>query len=239
MKHRDPNARLARNFMEHVWLERVQEGLDEFLSHQILVKSPLKQSVGVDTLTNAFSVWFRGFPNLSYREKKFNISNDKVDIEWEVEGNHLGEFFGFSPTGKPIQYSGTTELVMFDGRIQTYSADVQIGAVIEQISSHTPIVVENVSDDTYIRLNHILGLSLTKRQIDCLALNCLRCDNTLILSKLNIKYTTFRTHIERILPTLGLTSRKDIFDWAMSNHILELLIHIGLEKLHSTDPEKI
>ena len=231
MKHRDSNARLARNFMEHVWLERAHENLDEFLSQKVLVKSPLKQSVGSATLTSAFSAWFRGFPNLCYSERQLNLSKDRVYIEWEVDGHHLGEFFGFSATGNPIRYSGTTELIMFDGRIHSYSADVQISSVIEQISSNAATIPDHFRDDIYMRINQILAVSLTTRQIDCLALHCLRCDNSLIVSKLHIKHTTFRTHIERALPIIGLTSRKDIFDWALSNHVLELLIHIGLEKL--------
>ena len=232
MKHRDPKLSLARSFMEHVWLNRAHENLEEFLSQKVLIKSPVKQSIGVENLSNAFSVWFRGVPNLYYREKNLHLLNDRVEIEWEVHGHHLGEFFGFAATGKPVHYSGHTELVMFDGKIHSYGADVKVASVIEQISPNTTFEPVSLSDDIYMRFNQILSVNLTKRQIDCLALNCLRCDNTLIVSKLNIKYTTFRTHIERVLPIIGLTARKEIFDWALSNHVLEILIHIGLEKLN-------
>ena len=232
VKHRDPNLSLARSFMEHVWLERAHENLGEFLSKKVLVKSPIKQSVGAENLSNAFSVWFRGFPNLYYREKNLCLFKNRVNIEWEVHGHHLGEFFGFAATGKPVYYSGHTELVMFDGKIHSYEADVQIPSVIDQISPSSCFEPVSISDDIYTRFNQVLSLNLTKKQIDCLALNCLRCDNTLLLSKLNIKYTTFRTHIERVLPIIGLTAKKDIFDWALSNHVLEILIHIGMEKLN-------
>ena len=231
MKHRDPKIRLAKNFMEHVWLERSHEGLDEFLSPKVLVKSPVKQNVGVDTLESAFSVWFRGFPCLRYREKKIQIIDDRVNIDWEVTGNHLGKFFGFTATGKPVQYSGNTELVMFDGKIHLYSADVKLSSVIQQISPDAIVTPPTAGDDIHMRVNQILALNLTKRQIDCLALLCLRCDNSIISSKLNISYNTFRTHIERTLPFIGLSSKKEVFDWALSNHVLELLIHIALEKV--------
>lgn len=229
MNHRDPKVKLARNFMSHVWSGHGYHDLSEFLIPQVLVKSPVRESVGCSNLSDAFSVWFRGFPDLSYKERKLQVTKDRVTIDWEVKGNHLGKFFGVAATGKPICYSGSTSLVIFGELIHSYSADVNISSVMKQLSSHHHAAGNNM----YLAVNQLLSLSLTNRQIDCLSLLCLRCDNEIISSKLNIKYSTFRTHVERILPLIGLASKKDVFDWALSSHVLELLIHIGLEKVHS------
>ncbi|MBU2895351.1 ester cyclase [Vibrio hepatarius] len=231
MYHRDPKIKLARDFMSHVWLEGGHQSLNDFLIPQVLVKSPVKQSVGGEKLSDALSIWFRGFPNLQYRENTLQIYKDRVNIEWEVKGDHLGEFLGVAATGKPVRYSGTTDLVMFDQKIHAYCADVQVSSVVEQISPAPYVAKKALGDDMYLAVNRLLHLNLTNRQIDCLSLLCLRCDSRVISSKLNIKYSTFRTHVERTLPLIGLKSSKDVFDWALSSNTLEILITIALEKI--------
>ncbi|WP_284194183.1 ester cyclase [Vibrio zhanjiangensis] len=231
MYHRDPKTKLARSFMSHVWQEREHQDLDDFLIPQVLVKSPVKQSVGGQHLSDAFSMWFRGFPNLDYKETALKVLKDRVSIEWQVKGDHLGRFLGVAATGKPVLYCGTTTLVMFDQRIHAYCADVQVSSVMEQISPDPYVAKKTVGDDMYLTVNKLLHLNLTQRQIDCLALLCLRCDSRVISSKLNIKYNTFRTHVERTLPLIGLSSSRDVFDWALSSNTLEILINIALEKI--------
>lgn len=219
--------------MSHVWSGHRYHDLSEFLIPQVLVKSPVRESAGCKNLSDVFSVWFRGFPDLSYKERKLQVARDRVSIDWEINGNHLGQFFGVAATGKPIHCSGSTSLVIFDELIHSYSTDVNISSVLKQLSTHQYTTDNTVVDNMRLAVNRRLSLSLTNRQIDCLSLLCLRCDSEIITSTLNIKYSTFRTHVERILPLIGLTSRKDVFDWALSSHILDLLIHIGLEKVHS------
>ncbi|WP_405054816.1 ester cyclase [Vibrio sp. RM-69-4] len=233
MNYKNQKVMLARNFMSHAWLGNNHHNLSGFLTPQVLVRSPVRESVGCNNLSDVFSIWFRGFPNLSYKERKLQVTRDRVIIEWEINGNHLGQFLGVAATGKRINCSGTTSLVIFDQLIHSYSTDVNISLFLKQLSTHQYTTDNTAGDNMRLAVNRRLSLSLTNRQIDCLSLLCLRCDRETISSALNIKYCTFRTHVDRILPLIGLTSRKDVFDWALSFHILDLLINIGLEKIHS------
>lgn len=232
MSHRDPKIKLARNFMSHVWCEREYRELNDFLIPEVLVESPVRKNLGVNHLSDAFSVWFRGFPDLTYKERSLEIIRDRICVHWEVKGNHLGRFLDLSATGKSINYEGTTTLFMFDNIIHAYKADVNISDVTEQISPFKKIKLDLKTDDLYQEFNRVVGLNLTVKQINCLAVLCLRCDKDTISSVLKIKYSTFRTHVDRVLPILGLSSIKDVFDWALATRVLELLINIGVNKVY-------
>ncbi|SHO59155.1 ester cyclase [Vibrio quintilis] len=235
MKHRDKNMTFAQSFMHHVWQDKGHWEVEDYLNPQLIVESPLKTCVGSQNLSSTFSVWLRAFPDLQYHEQEVKLCGDWVTIDWTAEGDHLGEFFGLSATGKKINYCGTTMVLMSDGIIHSYRADVSLSQVLECISgvphNGAPAMAQQSSDDMFVHFNRITGARLSRRQIECLSLICLGNNNKTIAARLGIQYSTFRTHLERALPLLGLSSPKEVFDWAYSTHVLELLIHIGLHRI--------
>ncbi|CAM3763199.1 SnoaL-like polyketide cyclase [Vibrio aerogenes CECT 7868] len=239
MKHRDKNIAFVQRFMHHVWQDKRYHEVGEFLSPQLIVESPLRTCVGSQNLSNAFSVWLQAFPDLQYHEQDVSLYGDWVKINWMCDGDHLGEFFGLSATGKKITYCGSTMVLMSDGIIHSYRADVSLPDVLERISGvpqNGPSMASQPSDDMFAHFNRITGAQLSRRQIECLSLVCLGNNNKTIAAMLGIQYSTFRTHIERALPLLGLSSPKQVFDWAFSTHVLELLIHIGLRRIRPVHP---
>jgi len=218
--------------MSHVWHDKDYRNMENFLDPQLMVESPVRQCVGANHLSDAFSIWFRAFPDMQYKEEDIHLYHNRVLIEWLVEGNHLGEFMGISATGRKVSYKGTTILSMSDNIIQLYKADVSLSPLIEQISPRCDqTIVYQEKEDMFSHFNRIVGVNLSRRQIECLALICLGNNNKAISSQLGIRYSTFRTHMERALPILGLSSTKEVFNWAFSVRILELLVHIGMNKI--------
>ncbi|CAG9000755.1 MAG: hypothetical protein CENE_02762 [Candidatus Celerinatantimonas neptuna] len=231
MDCQNAKVKLAQRFMDHVWQEKAYRETQDFLTPQLIIKSPVRESVGSEHLSDTFDIWFRAFPELIYRQREVCVCGNWVSIDWFVEGDHLGEFFGISATGRRIQYSGTTSLLLFDNRIHSYRATVSISPLIAQISPNTEIEIHRIRQDMFAQFNRIIGVNLSQRQIECLALSSLSHNQKMISEKMGIRYTTFRTHLERALQALGLSSAKDIFDWSLSKHVLELLIHIGMNQM--------
>lgn len=231
MDCQNAKVKLAQEFMSHVWQEKAYRETQDFLTPHLIIQSPVKETVGSDSLVDTFDVWFRAFPELTYRQKGICVCGNWVSIDWLVEGDHLGEFFGISATGRSIQYSGTTSLLMFDNQIHSYKANVSITHLIEQISPNTEVEIRSFRQDMFDQFNRIIDVNLSQRQIECLALSCLCNNQKMISERMGIRYTTFRTHLERALQALGLSSAKELFDWSLSKHVLELLIHIGMNQM--------
>lgn len=233
--------RLAQSFMSHVWIAREYQDIEDYLVPHLIVESPLKTSIGSMELSNSFAAWFRAFPDLKYTETGIDVMGDWVSIDWAVSGNHLGEFLGIAATGHKIQYSGTTNLLLGEGnKINAYQAKVSLSSLINQISS-LPLNLVSSSDkeDLFSHFNRIANLNLTHRQIECIALVCLGNNQKNLSDIMGIQYSTFRTHLDRVLPLLGLSSAKEIFSWAFSKHVLELLIHIAMNEVYLSNGKDV
>jgi DNA-binding CsgD family transcriptional regulator len=85
--------------------------------------------------------------------------------------------------------------------------------------------------------NRVVGVNLTHRQIECLALVCLGRSNPKISLILGISCSTVCSHEERALAKLDLFSTKYVFQWALSKNVLEMLVHIGISVISLTDVE--
>ncbi|WP_067043103.1 ester cyclase [Moritella sp. JT01] len=124
----------SRQFMELIWSEKNVDDISNIMSHNTIIGSPVKLSVGYEPFINTLHSWFRAFPELNYKENSIHLCEDTIIINWECRGKHLGEFLSVSATGNSIFYEGETKLIFKDRKICNYQADVNINKLISQIS---------------------------------------------------------------------------------------------------------
>lgn len=83
----------------------------EFFSHAVPVL-PNGQVPGYDWM-NQF-LW--AFSNLSSHEDSIMSGGDRVSIQWTITATQTGYFFGISPTGRTITFSGMDTLRVANGK---------------------------------------------------------------------------------------------------------------------------
>lgn len=229
VNHRERNINLAKNFMDCCWNDKDLNSLTEFMGKETIIQSPVKFSIGHQSFRNVMDVWLRAFPNIQYKQTEIAVHDSCIELEWEVNGTHLGDFFSISPTGKSITYKGITKLSFTNGRLLHYGADVDVKKIMNQLVDyglrHT---TEQTSQNVYGIVNDLLGINLTNRQIECIALSMLHMSSKEIASTLSIAYSSVQTHLKRAYEALGVSNRKMLVDYAINQHLVEFLIRIGL-----------
>ena len=215
--------------MSLAWKDKDANSLNNMMTQNAIIESPIGCSIGAKFLKGNLKVWFRAFPELSYKENELSIHKNEVLIDWEVKGRHLGEFYSISATGKPIIYQGTTQLVFLHNKVVKYKANVNIQEIIAQLSNPgTTSIFNNKSDDISLIVKQILGVNLTRRQIECLALSTINMTVKEIGALLSIESSSVQTHLQRVFELLDISNKKMFMSYAIEHNVIELLIRIAL-----------
>lgn len=99
------NERLMQRYFEEVWNQGRVEALDElidpsYVNHSPGIPDPVPGPEGLKPIIQAIR---KGIPDLRFTIHDMVLSADKVAVRSTMTGTHLGELFGFAPTGKKIQ----------------------------------------------------------------------------------------------------------------------------------------
>jgi steroid delta-isomerase-like uncharacterized protein len=85
---------------------------------------------GYDDLVTKFRA---GFPDLDHTLDEVLSTDDRLAYRWTNRGTHRGEFEGIPPTGKRIEFTGTTIFRFRDGKIAEEWTSVDLLALMEQL----------------------------------------------------------------------------------------------------------
>ena len=111
------NKRTIRRLYEEAGNEGRLEVLDEIAWPDHVEHYPLPgQTQGVDGLKQRISMIRAAF-NPKFTIEHMVAEGDKVVVMWTNVGTHVGDWFGFSPTGKSITTRGADVHLMRDGRL--------------------------------------------------------------------------------------------------------------------------
>jgi predicted ester cyclase len=90
----------------------------EYVEHNPDSPEPYK---GLDTFKNGLTVTRKAFPDFNLKFDEVYIKGDKMAVTWTLKGTHLGPMAlpggELPPTGKKIQYSGVTLVLIANGKI--------------------------------------------------------------------------------------------------------------------------
>lgn len=116
-KLEDQNKQTVARFYQEVGNEGKLELLDEIAWPDHIEHNPFpQQSQGVEGLKQRISMVRAAF-NPTFTIEHLVAEGDKVAVMWSNEGTHVGEWFGFAPTGKSITTHGVDIHLLRDGRL--------------------------------------------------------------------------------------------------------------------------
>ena len=111
------NKRTVARLYQEVANEGRLELLDELAWSDHVEHNPFpQQSQGVEGLKQRISMVRAAF-NPRFTIEHLIEEGDKVAVMWTNEGTHVGEWFGFAPTGKSVTTHGVDIHLLRDGRL--------------------------------------------------------------------------------------------------------------------------
>lgn len=115
--NQNANKRTVLRLYEEVANQGKLEILDEIAWPDHVEHYPLPgQSQGLDGLKQRVSMIRAAF-NPHFVIEHVLADGDQVAVMWRNEGTHVGEFFGYAPTGKTVSTHGVDLHRMRDGRL--------------------------------------------------------------------------------------------------------------------------
>ncbi|MFN4255822.1 MAG: ester cyclase [Saprospiraceae bacterium] len=75
----------------------------------------------------------RAFPNLEMELLEWGTEGDRVFCFWVARGNQNGRLMNIPPTGKHVQFMGSTMMALRDGRIIRSRRIWDVAAMLRQI----------------------------------------------------------------------------------------------------------
>lgn len=108
---------------EEVWSQFFDErNMDiinsEYFTEDVTVIIPGDNVVGIEGTKNYYGNYLTGFSDAEFIFVDLFGQGDKLVKHWNFKGTHDGDFFGIPPTGKTLNLSGTTLILMENGKIK-------------------------------------------------------------------------------------------------------------------------
>jgi steroid delta-isomerase-like uncharacterized protein len=128
------NEVLVRQFIDRYLNTGDESVLGDFLTPDCRLycnaKCEASDVAGYDGLVSKFRA---AFPDLDHTLDEILSADDAVAYRWTNRGTHAGEFEGIPPTGKRIEFTGTTIFRFRDGRIAEERTSVDLLALMGQL----------------------------------------------------------------------------------------------------------
>jgi len=127
------NKRTVRRLYEEVGNDGRLEVIDEIARPDHIEHNPFPgQSQGRDGLKQRISMVRAAF-DPEFTIEHLIAEGDKVVAMWTNRGTHLGEWFGFQPTGKSVTTHGVDIHLLRDGRLAEHWDVVDITNFLVQV----------------------------------------------------------------------------------------------------------
>lgn len=111
------NKRIVRRLYEEVGNEGRLEVLDQIAWADHIEHNPFPgQAQGVDGLKQRVSMIRAAF-NPTFTIEHILADGDRVAVMWTNHGKHVGQWFGFEPTGVSVTAHGVDIHLLRDGRL--------------------------------------------------------------------------------------------------------------------------
>jgi steroid delta-isomerase-like uncharacterized protein len=110
----EQNKALVRRWIEEGFNKKNLKVVDEIFVEDFVVSG---QRIGRAGLKRSMTRFFTAFPDLHVTITDLLAEGDKVVLWYTVRGTHKGEFEGFRPSGKLVNWSGSDLLRIAAGKI--------------------------------------------------------------------------------------------------------------------------
>ena len=111
------NKAAARSYFEQVLNRGDVSVADAIFAPDIRFHYPLGDLSGVDMVKGYVSSFLTAFPDAHFTVADLIGEDDRVAARWSLVGSQTGEFGGNAPTGKNVNFPGSTVFGFVDGKI--------------------------------------------------------------------------------------------------------------------------
>lgn len=150
-----------------------------------------------DGLREYRRVWLNAVPDVRVEILRTVTEGNAVVVHWRVRGTHLGPGLGIPPSGRPVDFSGFTE-VEFENALIARGVDHWNRG--EVIASLMQVRMQELREHA----------GLTAREAQVALLMSDRLTHTEIAFELKIRPNTARRHCEKVMSKLGVKRRQDV-----------------------------
>jgi len=105
-------------------------------SDDIVLDSTAGYFEGLDQYTAVMTGVFMGLPDIEYTVDEILVDGDNFVLRYHYTGTHLGELFGFPPSGDVITCSGLEINRVADGRIQESLNFTDLNCLLTALAGH-------------------------------------------------------------------------------------------------------
>lgn len=133
------NKDVVLHHLNQIWVERDLTGIDDVLSENAEIHSPMHTFHGKQTVHDIVEKWITAFPDLSMRWNDLIADGDSVVCRFTADGTHLGGFFDTKPTYKEVHFSGVMIFRLRNQKIEDYWSLVDIHAILSQLEEYATL----------------------------------------------------------------------------------------------------
>jgi predicted ester cyclase len=131
----DANKRVVLRLYEEVGNEGRLEVVDEIASPDHIEHNPFPgQAQGAEGLKQRVSMVRAAF-NPTFTIEHVIAEGDRVAVMWSNRGEHVGDWFGFAPTGKSVTTHGVDIHLLRDGRLAEHWDVVDISEFLMAVGA--------------------------------------------------------------------------------------------------------
>ena len=112
------NKHIVRLYIEELWNNLQYDLIDQILASNLLVHAPDgAQERGNQRFRQLIPYLRTAFPDLHLSIEQVIAEGDSVALRVRVTGTHQGEFAGFAPTRKALEFPEWFFMRLWDGKI--------------------------------------------------------------------------------------------------------------------------
>ncbi len=246
---------LVKDFIENCWLANFDSScISEVLSENCLHQKSIGKCIGIDSFISDCQDWSKAFPDYGTRIQKIKTYKNFVICDVQRFGTHLdiyestnpdkktilstSSFFkeieGLPPTGNSyllpaklivaFEKNKISQIIIEEepeGLIQ----DLKIGNVDEAAIANDNSLLDIQTLSRF--LQHAFDTSLTRREVECIALGFCGFSAKHIAEILQISFRTVESHLQNGYIKLDCRGKQEMLECMYESKMLTLWLDLG------------
>jgi steroid delta-isomerase-like uncharacterized protein len=92
-------------------------------------------AIGIAEGARRIGGFVTALPDLEWTFDDVIGEGDRVAARWTTRGTHDGDLLGFSPTGKPVEFTGISFFTVRCGKVVEFQTEMDAAGLLEQVGA--------------------------------------------------------------------------------------------------------
>jgi steroid delta-isomerase-like uncharacterized protein len=92
-------------------------------------------AIGIAEGARRIGGFVTALPDLEWTFDDVIAEGDRVAARWTTRGTHDGDLLGFSPTGKPVEFTGISFFTVRCGKVVEFQTEMDAAGLLEQVGA--------------------------------------------------------------------------------------------------------